>query len=153
MAKAQEKDQEPVNAITLQQLNAKLDELAKVRDRVEDLKGEYDAESKVYEELKRKVLSYLKEANVPNYGNARIKVSQMKRWSCIVPKEPTKRQEFFEYLKTENLFDSHITVHSQTLNSLYKSKLEEAKERGDVDWVMPGVGEPNLVETLQVRRK
>lgn len=142
-----------VNSVTLQQLNIKLDELARLRDRVEDLEGELNGEKKIYEDAKRKVLAYLTEANIPNYGNSRIRVSRMKRWSCTVPKEPSKREEFFKYLKKEKLFDSHITVHSQTLNSLYKSKLEEAQERGDIDWVMPGVGEPNLVESLQVRRK
>jgi hypothetical protein len=45
-----------------------------------------------------------------------------------------------------------ISVNSQTLNSFAKKELEAAKETGDIDFKIPGLGEPTLTEMIALRR-
>ena len=74
------------------------------------------------------------------------------RFTVSMPKEPTQKKAFYDYLREKGIFEDLVTVHSQTLNAYYKNELAAAAEVGNVDFKIPGLAEPNLVKTLAVRK-
>ena len=61
--------------------------------------------------------------------------------------------QFFAYLKDRGLFDSVITVNSQTLNKLYRTELEAAFGRGEIDFQFPGIEPPTPYFDVQIRSR
>lgn len=74
-----------------------------------------------------------------------------RRWSVKVP-QGDERLKFFDYLKQRDIFESMITVNSQTLNAFVKKEVEVQLEAGVVDFKMPGIEEPKLTTTLRLRK-
>jgi hypothetical protein len=72
--------------------------------------------------------------------------------SVKTPKTPEDRDAFFAWLKQKGVFMDTITVHSATLNALYKSEMEIAIQRGDVDFKIPGISEETITERLSFRK-
>lgn len=68
------------------------------------------------------------------------------------PKEVEARAKFFEYLKSKGVFETLISVNSQTLNKLYREEREIALDEGKTDFNIPGIGEPTLIKTLNFRK-
>lgn len=121
---------------------AKVDELARIASE----------ESKKLEELKAKVLAHcthyeLEKHHVPGFGT----LSVQNRWSVKVPQGDSKIA-FFDYLKENGIFEAMATVHSQTLNSWFKEKMEEALGAGDIEFAVPGLENPKIVKTIGFRK-
>ena len=74
------------------------------------------------------------------------------RTSVKTPKTPEQREAFFSYLRAQGLFDSLISVNSQSLSKLYKEGLEEAKKQGQKDFNLPGITEVSFSEILCVSK-
>ena len=72
--------------------------------------------------------------------------------SVSAPKEPEKKKELFDFLEARGILLDIASVNSQTLNSLFKALANEAAEAGDLDYRMPGVGEPVNYVNLKMRR-
>ena len=77
----------------------------------------------------------MKSFEVPDFG----KVVVDTKISVKVPKDPEKKQEFFNYLKEKGVFEPMATIHSATLNSFYNAELEVAREEGHADFNIPGL--------------
>lgn len=116
----------------------------------EKLKGQ----CRQLEALKAKVLAHMQQSEIENFkvsGHGTIYIKENS--SVTVPREPEMRDAFFAYLRDRGIFEQTITVHSQTLNSLYRATLEEAKEKGDVHFKFPGIGAPKFYTTLVLGSK
>lgn len=72
--------------------------------------------------------------------------------SVPVPKTLEDKQALFAYLQGRGIFTESVSVHSATLNSLYRTFAEEAAEKGVLDFRMPGVGEPTSFVNLKLRK-
>lgn len=111
-----------------------------------------DATKKV-EAQKKKLLAYLKHFNrekfeVPGVGTFYIR----SQFSVKTPKSPESREAFFSYLKNKGAFDDLITVNHATLNAFYNAELEAARESGVEDFKIPGLDDPTLYETVNMRK-
>lgn len=71
--------------------------------------------------------------------------------SVAVPKGDSK-QAFFSYLKEKNLFDEVVTVNSQWLNGYFRKERQEALEKGDLAFTMPGLDVPRVVRSVRFRK-
>jgi len=139
-------------SITIESLNQEINKLAKLR---EDEANASRIKKEISEELEKVeniVMEMLVEAGLPNFTSPSGKVVLAYRTSVRTPKLPEHKEMFYAYLRERGLFDSMISVNSQTLNSLYKSELEAAKERGDADFSIPGLTEVSLTPQLRFSR-
>lgn len=75
------------------------------------------------------------------------------RTSVKTPKNNAERELFFEYLKEKGVYEDLRTVNSQSLNAFYKSELELALGRGELDFSIPGITEVLVVPKLSLRKK
>lgn len=110
-------------------------------------------ESKKLEQLKHKVLSYMRhygkeKHHVPGFGVIYTKDI----FSVTMPKDPNSKHEFFEWLRQKGVFENMVTVHSQTLNAMYKAEMDAAKAEGRTDLKIPGLAEPSHTTVLSMKR-
>lgn len=128
------------------------EELYKQKVVVDEIEAHQKQENKKFEALKAKVLAHLEENELEKYAVSGYGTVFIREYTSVkVPKSPQERDQFFGYLKDKGIFEQTITVHSQTLNSLYKNALEEAIEKGDHTFKIPGIGEPSVSKKLTVR--
>lgn len=139
-------------SVTVEQLTAAVTKLDEIRGKKNLLAAQLSEVQASLDQAESEALALLKEANLPNFRGPDGLISVVHRTSVKVPKEPTDRERFFQYLRERNLFDSMITVNSQTLNAFYKQELELAKERGESDFALPGISGETIVETISFRK-
>ena len=137
---------------TIQGFQQLIDHMLDQRAKVDAAKARLTDEQTKLSELEAKVLNILDSNNMDNFRTERALVSVTHRFSVKTPKTPEAREQFFEYLKSKNLFDDMITVNSQTLTSFYRTEQENALDRGEVDFKMPGIEDATMVKTLSVRK-
>lgn len=136
--------------------NAELKALAK---RVAELKAEITKREtdlglvkEDYQKLSGAMLRALELMDVESIRAHGYLFYKETKTSVPVPKTLEDKQALFDYLQERGIFLESVSVHSQTLNSLYRTYAEEAAEKGVLDFRMPGVGEPTSFVNLKLRK-
>lgn len=143
----------PGQGITVQELDQLVAELFEQRQKIEAMEEQVTTENKKLAFMKSKIVDYLKELGREDFKSASGSVSVKAQWRVNLPKSEEDRAAFFAHLKDRGIFDSMITVNSNTLNSYFREEWEAAQESGDaMNFKMPGIGEPKLFEDLYVRK-
>jgi len=104
------------------------------------------------DEAEAKLLQHLRDAGMKSIKTNLGLVSINSKFSIRLPQGADEWEKFYGYLKEKGHYDGMITVSSQRLNAYYREELEQAKVRGDIDFAIPGLGEPSIHETLSFRK-
>jgi len=72
--------------------------------------------------------------------------------SITTPKTEEEKKALFRFLQQKDIFYEFASVHSTSLNKLYKELAEEALQEGILEFEMPGVGKPSSYTSLQMRK-
>ena len=123
---------------------------------VDGLKTQLAKASKEFEKMKTDAIKAMEameldKQHVPGCGT----IYRQKSFSVRVPKDPVLKEDLFHWIRSEkgeDVLRNMVSINSQTLNSFYKSELEAAKEKGDVDFAIPGIGTPEVYFKLGMRR-
>lgn len=104
-------------------------------------------------ELEDKILAHMEQDNiekfqVPGHGS----VFTVDRFTVQVPKDLEAKKQLMKHFTDRGIFFEMVTVNSATCNSYYKTEMEAAVARGDVDFKIPGLGEPKHIRTLGMRK-
>lgn len=137
----------------LSQFDNLCEEIFQQRARIAKLEEELDPEKKRLDELERKMLLIMEETDrdkihVKGHGTLYI----MNRFTVQTPKSLEDKRALFHYLSDKGIFDEMVSVNSQTLNSFYKTEMEQAIAEGNVDFKIPGVGDPVHSKKLCVKK-
>jgi hypothetical protein len=120
-----------------------------------NLDGIRKAEKEASEDVKKieaSLLAVFEEQDLEKFSVKGLgTVSTRNNFSVSVPKGDSK-EIFFNWLKEKGDFENLITVNSMTLNAYYKDEMAKAVEEGNVDFHIPGLEEPKLYKTLQLRK-
>lgn len=110
-------------------------------------KEKFDAEMRLLEALKT---ANKKSYSVDGLGS----VSRREKLAVRVPQGDSKRA-FLEHLQKrgEDVFYGLVTVNYNTLNSFYSQEYEAAEANGVFPFVLPGIEEPTLSESLTFRKE
>ena len=136
----------------IETLNQQVKLILDLRTEEARISNEKKAITEKLDEAESKMREILEQAGMTSYKSPFGTTSISYRTSVKTPKTAEDRAKFFEHLKKLGLYDNMVTVNSQTLNSFYKSELEQAKERGDSDFEIPGLTEVTLSPILMFRR-
>lgn len=122
------------------------------KKKLEEMSAQVTAEGKILEGLKSKVLAHmqandLQKQHVSGFGTLSIKT----RCSVKVPQGDDKLV-FFDALKKDGIFETMATIHSATLNSWYEERMQEALDRGEIEFKYPGIQTPKDVMTIEFRK-
>ena len=122
---------------------AKVDEVGKV----------YDAEKEKFEDIKSKILFIMEETEKTKYHlEGYGLIYSVNKFSVKTPKTLEEKKALGKYMNERGIFWEYFSVNSATLNSFYEEEFEKAKEAGNIDWKLPGVGEPSFRTTLSIRK-
>ena len=127
-------------------------------DLAEDIKRIENEEIKPrQEELRRvdaQIMEIMNSMDKTSYKSSYGTIVKQTRYSVQTPKTIEDKKAYFKFLteKSPELFWSQVGVNSQTLNAFYKQEMEIAKEEGNFDFEIPGIGEPVASEII-IRRK
>lgn len=149
----QQEVQQVQHKVTVQELDELISEIAEIRELADAKKAELSDLNKKLESLELKAVAYLKELERKSYKTDAGTITIVEKWRVNVPTDPKDKNALFEYLKERGIFDRYATVNSNSLNSFYMEEWENAKQRGEgMDFNIPGVGAPKLVEIISFRR-
>ena len=120
-------------------------ELEEIKERSKKLNEEKS-------EIRKQILEHLEEHGLTRFDFGDGKVSISERHSVSL----RDKFEFFEWLKAQGTFEDVVTVHSATLNSIYKKEREKAEDEGNVDFItngLPGLSEPSTFRDIKFYKK
>lgn len=145
----------PQGEISLADMDNSIKDLREWKDKYAEasaLAKEFHARVK---EAEGKVISLMQQAGKERYIAEGIgQISLTTGLSVTTPKTPEQKQAFFAWLQSEmgdDGFLTYATVNSNSLNSLYKQKVEEYGERGEV-LEIEGLDAPTSYTKLSLRK-
>lgn len=138
------------STVTVEQLKLKCERAFDLRSEVDMKKAELSAIQKDLDEIENEIVAVLEELGLKSFKSSTGTVETRVRQSVKVP-QGDGRQEFFNYLKDRGLFDSLITVNSQTLNAWYKQETEIAQQEKRM-LVVPGLEMPTSSVSVVLKR-
>lgn len=139
--------------ITVEQIEAKIASLAKLRQTYNEAKLQATAINSQVEELELQILADLENMGKTSYQSESGTVSAVLRSTVKTPKDLESKRLLFGYLMEKGIFEELVSVNSATLNSFFKTENEAAIERGDLMFKIPGLDNPTNSFTLSFRKK
>lgn len=137
-----------MSKVTVEELNLLVSEIFETKAKVEVLDLQTTELNKEVARKEQKCIEYLKELNLETFAGTHGRVTPVETQSYKIPATDEERDAFFNYLKSEGVFDGLMTVNYATLNSWAKKWYEAAKERGDLGAFIPGLGAPTIAYKL-----
>lgn len=122
--------------VSTAELDALAKQLREAKEQYQVAKLVSDKHYAVMKEIEDKIVSIMCYAGKKTYiaeGYGRITIKSS--LSVTTPKTPEQKEAFFNWIKTNMGMDAYYTymsVNSNSLNSLYKQKLEEYGEKGEI---------------------
>jgi hypothetical protein len=142
-----------MSQMTVEQLNELVSHLFDLREDKEEAEAELSGINDEIKQAEGKILEVLTELELDNFKGTRGTVTQVTKQAYKIPATPEEKVQFFDYLKSQGVFDGMISVNYNTLNSWAEKEVEAAKERGDMFFTIPGLGAPTVNKILQKRGK
>jgi len=136
---------------SFKEVNELADRIYDLRVQIKELESRSTELNKEKTSLEQKFIATLEAAGLEGYKGKAGSYSVTTRMSVNVPNAPEDKAAFFTWLTEQGLFETYATVHSQSLNSLYRIEIEKAAESGVDDFKIPGLGEPKFNKTLSFR--
>lgn len=133
-------------------LQRKLKEAAKLKDDLNTAESEVDALKKILTPLSYEILKIMEETEVEKVSAHGYTFFIEERETVKTPKTAEEKREFFDFLRSKDLFDDMVSINSSTLNSLFKSLNNEAIEAGNLDFRIPGLEAPTSSKSLKLRK-
>ena len=136
---------------TLKEVDELVTKLAEHRRTKDDLESKKKLVNVEIDTLETRIIALLTEAELKTFQGQAATVTVTERMSVKVPRDPESREAFFNYLKDKGMFESLITVNSQSLNKFYKTEEEVAVQNGEIDFKIPGLEQPTVYPDLSFR--
>lgn len=139
--------------ISIDELRDKARQVLKHRQLLDEMKSQMSEVQEQYEDAKIEFSQMLDRAGMERYDIDGSTISISERTSVRVPADESDRQAFFDYLRSQGIYERMITVNSRTLNSWYRGE-EEAKARdGIFDFQVPGINQISTYRELTIRKR
>lgn len=145
--------EEPVKEVTLSELNKICEEYAEARACKKAAEAEVDKIGENVKALENRILTILKENNMPNYkcGVGTISVKNSK--SVSQPASLAEKLALFDYLRSQGIFEEMVNVNSRTLSSWANKEIEAKEKEGVFGWAPPGLKPPETFQSISFSAK
>lgn len=142
-------DEKDMALDTMKEFEALCDECFSMKAEIDDITQILKEKKAKLSERQEKVIAYLEEYGKTKHtgrmGNVHIKVDSYPP----MPKDPTKKEAFMNYLKKQGVYEDMVTVNAQTLKGYYKAEMEANED--DPFFKIPGL-DPYEKKTLGMRK-
>ena len=128
--------EKPKEDVSIDDMDSAITELREAKSEYDVVKKDVDRYKVRVDEAQRKVMDLMKRAGKETYivegiGRATLR----EELSVRTPKSPEQKKAFFDWILKhmgEDAYYAYLNVNSQSLNSLFKQKVEEYGLRGEV---------------------
>jgi hypothetical protein len=143
-----------MSTITVEQMNKHVEAIRAKEAEYEEAKKISSALGAEVDRLYDQAGQMLLELGQSSFKTPLGTISIKKRVSFQTPKDEESREAFFSKLKEMGVFDSMITVNSNTLNSFLKAEYEAAEARGEdmITYRFAGIQPPKVSVTASLRK-
>lgn len=146
-------EDKPVDTMTLSDLEKQCAEIAAQRLLCEQAAGAKKVEDEKLATLEGKMMETLTALGRDSFQSKVGTFYKTHKMSFRLPKDPSDKEAYFKYLQNQGVYDAMVTVNSMTHNSYCKQQFEIAQAEGKgLDFKIPGVGEPTILENLSFRK-
>lgn len=142
-----------LKSISLEKMDELIEKAWKIKQEAKELADQKTEKEKELQKINKEILEQLEASDKTSYDAKSCKAVRVSKFTVSIPKDPDEKAKFFSYLKKRDLFENMATVNHNTLNSFYTQELEEAERQGNLDFEIPGLGEPKLQEYLTFRKR
>lgn len=125
---------------------------SELKRKIDEIDAEMERYKSEFKEVTGDLMKILESLSIDSVKMHGFNFFIEEKMSVKTPATLEDKLKLFEYLKSKNLFEEMVSVHSQTLNSFYKSEAEEAAQNGVLMFQMPGIEEPKPYKNLKMRR-
>lgn len=109
-----------------------------------------------YQKVQEKVLNTLKKTGKSKYHVDHLgTVYTITNYRVSTPKDLDSKRAFADWISSKygnDVRDEMLGVNYQTLNSFVKKEFDAAEERGDVAFKIPGLDDPEMIESVGFRQ-
>jgi len=116
---------------------------------IKKMEADVKEEKAILSKMKSRILMHLDNLGKTKYISDSGTFYKKTKFSVTTPKTEDEKRAFFDFCKEKEIYWKYASVNSSSLQTLYKSMLEEVGP----EFVMPGVGEPKHFEELAMRKK
>jgi hypothetical protein len=141
--------------VSLSQMEALVKKLLELDGKIEANKREVlKPLQEEYAKIEEQIKTALESQELTSYRSKVGLITRVNRYSVRNPESTDAKKEFYKYLKNQgdDIFWDFVTPNNQKLNAYYKEQREIAKEKGDFDFSLPGIGEPKLSSYLSIKK-
>ncbi len=118
-------------------------EICELELKKEALEEKVTGLNKEINQKKFRCLNYLKEIDRKEYKSPFGEFTTKEEWRVKLPETLNDKNILRKHLEERGVFDDYWSIHSGSLNSLYKQDWEQAKNEGrGMEFNMPGVPPP-----------
>lgn len=127
-------------------------ELLDQRDAVNEIDEIYKVQAEALSILNQKMIAILQEIGKDKWViEGRGTISIVNKFTYRLP-TPENVDAFISYLEQKGVDKALRKINSQALNAWANEEMKSALERGDVDFKIPLLDEPKLVQTIRVNK-
>lgn len=134
-------------------LSIYLQQLAALHADVEAKEKDLAQTKSVMNKLCEQVLQIFEVADLTSICAHGFSFSKKELESVKVPKTKEAKEQLFKFLLDKGIFYDVVSVHSQTLNALFRELSEQAAQSGNADFRLPGIEKPSSFTMLKIRRQ
>jgi hypothetical protein len=145
-------DASATKTLDLEQMDALVEKSVAAWAKYDEAKAISSALYAEAERVDAQIMTTLKDAGKSKYFVDDVgTISVVQKAVVTVPKTIEAKHKFFEYLKSlgEEVYLAMATVNSNSLNSWFSEKLEEASAKGILGFSVPGIDDPTTRESLR----
>lgn len=142
--------------VTIEMFEEKMELAISLKEEHAKMKRDTADKYHEYEETLLELHRYCSVLDKKEYASEKVgKFSFKYEEGYSLGADDVNREKFFNYLKERDMFDTLITVNSQSLNSFVKDEVAAKEDEGDFEFVPPGVirRDPRLKFSLTKKRK
>lgn len=143
-----------------EEVNTSFEEVSKLCTESLEIRAkikESDARTKELEKQKAaveaKISQFMEAVGMKSLDMHGSKFTRVVKTSVQTPKTIEEKKAFFDWLKERGEDLELLSINSNTLNSQYKSWMEEAAQNDVDDFKVPGLGEPRITTIVSVTAK
>jgi hypothetical protein len=141
-----------MSEITVNELEAKIEEAFKQREIYEEAKAKSNEEYAKLQTVQDTIKGMLENLEMDSYKGKAGTFSYNMVESFRVPKDLENRKLFFDFLKEKGVYETMISVNSKTLNAFAKEELRAAEDSGELDFTIPGLEKTDPAPTYTMRK-
>ena len=141
---------EPVDIEHVNKLCARAFKLKELKAELSETEKGYNKE---LEEIKQELMAILNASKLDGFDASDGRVSLKDYFNVRTPKSVEDKKKFAKYLEKKKVFWEMVSFNSAQVNSFFEAEMEHAKEIGDIDFAIPGLGEKTHSQDISFRKK